>query len=379
MDRLCTIIAQNYLPQAMALLESSRKIYPDIEFFILITDSEDGLEEFLPTATILNLSDLEVNQEWIQEMKTFYDPVEFATALKPFLLLTLLTSKTRTVTFLDPDVILFSELSEGMSAGAEFGIALTPHRLTPSDITSAGYNEIGFLQYGIFNLGYICVGHEALPMLNWWSERLRWYCTRFPNDHIFTDQKWMNFIPALFNFKVIRNFGYDFAPWNIDERPLRLNQGEFTAGDSKLVFIHFSQMSGDLASGRPTPLWSKTITTSQEDMESFTLISQLTDEYSSKLIGFKDQIKRSQNNIDAISKPKILGFHRRKNMIESSLAFTRGVKHKKKYSPHGFDSPSIFVKLNRRLERSDTLNGLRFGLRKDSQRLARKVRNFFQK
>lgn len=379
MDRLCTIIAQNYLPQAMALLESSRKIYPDIEFFILITDSEDGLEEHLPTATILNLSDLEVNQEWIREMKSFYDPVEFATALKPFLLLTLLTPKTRTVTFLDPDVILFSELSEGMSAGAEFGIALAPHRLTPSDITSVGYNEIGFLQYGIFNLGYICVGQEALPMLNWWSERLRWYCTRFPNDQIFTDQKWMNFVPALFNFKVIRNFGYDFAPWNIDERPLRLNQGEFTAGDSKLVFIHFSQMSGDLASGRPTPLWSKTITTSQEDMESFTLISQLTDEYSSKLIGFKDQIKKSQNNTDAISKPKIYGFHRRKKMIESSLAFTRGIKHKKKYSPHGFDLPSICVNLNRRLERSDTLNGLRAGLRKDSQRLARKVRSFFQK
>jgi hypothetical protein len=379
MDRLCTIIAQNYLPQAMALLESSRKVYPSIEFFILITDSEDGLEEYLPSATILNLSDLKVNQEWIQDMQSFYDPVEFATALKPFLLLTLLTPDTRTVTFLDPDIILFSELSEGISAGAEFGIALAPHRLTPSDITSAGYNEIGFLQYGIFNLGYICVGQEALPMLNWWGERLRWYCTRFPNDHIFTDQKWMNFIPALFNFKVIRNFGYDFAPWNIDERPLRLNQGEFTAGDSKLVFIHFSQMSGDLASGRPTPLWSKTITSSQEDMESFALISQLTDEYSSKLIGFKDQIKRSQKNIDIISKPKIHGFHRRKKLIESSLAFYRGFQHNQKNSRHNFELPSICINLNRMLERSDTVNGLRVGLRRDSQRLARKVRSFLQK
>ena len=216
MNRLCTIIAQNYLPQAMALLESARKIYPDIEFYVLITDAISSSQPLLEGARVLLPTDLDIEPEWLSDMQSYYDPVEFATSLKPFLLNTLLTSGVATVTFLDPDILLFSELTQGFEAAKKSGIALSPHRLTPSEIQGKNFGELSFLKYGVFNLGYISVGQSGRPMLEWWGDRLRWFCTRFPDDVIFTDQKWMDLVPALFSLSVIRAFGYDFAPWNIN-------------------------------------------------------------------------------------------------------------------------------------------------------------------
>jgi len=228
MDRLCTIIALNYLPQAMALLDSTQKIYPNIDFFILITDAKSRDQKGLECATVLLPEDLEIPADWLGDMRAYYDPVELATSFKPFLLKTLLSDGVSTATFLDPDILVFSELSEGMSAARRTGIAITPHRLTPMNVVDSHFSELSFLQYGIFNLGYIAVGQKALPMLRWWSERLRWYCTRYPDDVVFTDQKWINFVPAFYDHTVIRNPGYNFAPWNIDERPLSKVNGVFT-------------------------------------------------------------------------------------------------------------------------------------------------------
>ena len=242
MNRLCTIIALNYLPQAMALLDSSRNIHPDSEFYVLITDAKTDTEVQLEGATVLLPEDLKLSPEWLADMRSYYDPVELATSLKPFLLKTLLTNNIDSVTFLDPDIVLFSDLAEGFSMAKNSGIALTPHRLTPSNIHNSNFSELAFLQYGIFNLGYISVGQKALQMLEWWGERLHWYCTRFPYDVVFTDQKWMNFVPAFFEFEVVRNPGYDLAPWNLDERPLSRVGEKYFAGERPLVFIHFSQM-----------------------------------------------------------------------------------------------------------------------------------------
>lgn len=379
MDRICTIIAQNYLPQAMALLESSRNIYPDIEFFVLMTDTNQVDHSFLPTATILTLADVKIPPSWLEDMKTYYDPVEFATALKPFLLSTLLAEGVRTVTFLDPDILLYSELNEGMDAAAQFGIALTPHRLTPSNILKPEYNELGFLQYGIFNLGYICVGQSGKMMLEWWSERLRWYCTRFPNHVVFTDQKWMNFVPALFNFKVIRNFGYDFAPWNIDERPLRLEKGKYIAGDSPLVFIHFSQMSAGLALGKETDLWNKAITNSESDTNSLQLILKLTASYSSTLVAFRIRLsqKPTQNNV-GIDNP-LFGFYKRQKLIQRTLylARTNEVRLKTKTTHHRVRP--LLTSFAKKLEKSATFNGVRAGLSVDLAKIAQRLRNLLHK
>lgn len=378
MNRLCTIIALNYLPQAMALLDSTRKIYPEIEFFVLITDTENRDQKGLESATVLLPEDLDLPSDWLAEMRTYYDPVELATSFKPFLLRTLLKDGVASVTYLDPDILLFSELTDGMIVAENSGIAITPHRLTPVSMTNSHFNELSFLQYGIFNLGYIAVGQKALPMLQWWGERLRWYCTRFPNDVVFTDQKWINFVPAFYEHGVIRNPGYDFAPWNIDERPLSEVAGKFYVNGSPLIFIHFSQMSGALAAGRKTDLWEKGLEHSREGVASLKLISKLTDDYSATLIQFRDSI----GGIPTTSAKKQIGsnasFHYRQKLIRKSIEANRENSDGATRVQTTGKSPDI-SKVIRLIERSATLNGARRGFSQDFPKITQRLRSFFHR
>lgn len=377
MHRLCTIIALNYLPQAIALVESTREVYPDIEFYVLITDTTQREQSNLSNAHILLPEDLDISGDWLSEMRSYYDTVEFATSLKPFLLSTLLVDKVSTVTFLDPDILLFSELTDGFEGAENLGIALTPIRLTPSDVNTSGFSELSFLQYGIFNLGYIAVGHKGKPMLKWWGERLRWYATRYPLDHAFTDQKWMNFVPALFPCQILRNPGYNYTQWNIDERPLNWIGKEIYAGDSRLVFIHFSQMSGVLAAGKKTKYWENALDDSLVNINSLAIISKFTDDYSARLVALKKTLSNDMNTRVPESNIQLLGFHRRQKMISASIKASRsGIENRNAKEPskilNGLPSRTI-----RFLERSSIFNGLLWGWNLDFPKVVSRFRKLF--
>ena len=364
------------MPQAVALLESTRKIYPNIEFYVLITDATSRAHPYLGSASILLSDDLDLPVEWLREMRSYYDPVEFATSLKPFLLSKLLDEGVSTVTFLDPDILLFDNLTEGISAATKYGIALTPHRLTPPNISHPRYNEIMFLKYGIFNLGYISVGQNSKPMLSWWGEKLRWYCTRFPDDDIFTDQKWMNFVPCYFDFKVIRNPGYDFAPWNIDERPITSTGGKLYAGDSALVFVHFSQMSGDLAAGRILNHWQKMLSESIESRNSLDLILRLTTEYSARLVELTRLIAADKDYQPGKVFQTHSSFHQRQKWIRQSMQSALS-DNKVSGKLMKFNGIRInFPKISKALERSEMLNGMRRGFKNDALRINQRFRIF---
>jgi hypothetical protein len=361
MHHLCTIIALNYLPQAIVLIESCREVHPEMEFFVLITDATQREYPSLSGAHVLLPEDLDIPEKWLLEMRSYYDTVEFATSLKPFLLATLLVDKVKTVTFLDPDIILISELTDGFIGAENLGIALTPIRLTPSDVNSNSFSELSFLQYGIFNLGYIAVGHKGKPMLKWWGERLRWFATRYPLGHVFTDQKWMNFVPALFPCQILRNPGYNYTQWNIDERPLNWVDKKIYAGNSRLVFIHFSQMSGVLAAGKKTKYWENALDDSPVSVNSLAIISKFTDDYSARLVALKKILSTDMSTRAPKPNIQLLGFHSRQKMIGASIKASRsGVKNKSvKGTPKILSGRSS--RLIRFLERSSIFNGLLWG------------------
>ena len=366
MDRICTIVALNYLPQAMALLESTRKLYPDIEFFVLIIDAKSNELPYLHTATILVPEDLDIETLWLAQMRSYYDAMELATSLKPFLLETLLVKGVSSVTFLDPDILLYAELSEGMTAAKEFGIALTPHRLTPAHIANSDFTELAFLQFGIFNLGYIAVGQKSKPMLSWWGERLRWFCTKYPKDPVFTDQKWLNFVPAFFEHKIIQNPGYNFASWNINERPLSGQDNELCINGHKLVFIHFSQMSGLLMRGKSVDHWEKSLTNVPNSSKSLEIVSELTHQYSKTLVANRKMI----TEYESFSKFYLQSsFHSKRKLIAKNMNDTSLVRLHNNPALHFISTRKNFVRITLLLEKSASLNGLRDGLLQDYQKI----------
>ena len=299
MHQICTIVATNYIPQALAFLESVREFHPEIPCTILITDGSSVEHDFGPHTRFITSSEIGVDPSRISNMETYYDQVEFATSLKPHLLRTLLSSGSKSVIFLDPDTQLYGNIDDVFELSEGYDAILTPHRLTPIKNKTDFYSEATFLKYGIFNLGFIAVGQSSFPLLEWWCNRLEFDSTRYLNDWIFTDQKWANQFPAYFNCHIYKLPDLNLAPWNLDERYLRLIDGRLYVGDIPLRMIHFSQISSMLAKGIGTDLWESTIDGTSEEIELITLINSVTSIYSSKLQAFSSFDK----HVSIVKKP----------------------------------------------------------------------------
>lgn len=365
MDVICTVIATNYIPQALALMESARKFHPEMDFCVLIADGTTNQYPPLVGARVFIPDELGIDPKIIQEMFSYYDLFELSTALKPFFLKFLLEDGSETVTFLDPDTVLYGKITEALAHARTHEAVLVPHRISPCTKLTTECSEFGFLKYGVFNLGFISVGKKSIPMLEWWAQRLRWFCTRYQGDIWFTDQKWIDLVPALFETKILKHRGYDLAPWNIDERLITTKNNLVFAGDDPLVFIHFSQMSARLAKGLDTPHWKNQLSgLSQElKLETLSFIEKETESYSHKLVDFGRMNSHWAYNTLTRSTAQGKSFHHRKRLIARSISnFSNelsGNQEVLKYSPTFVDR---FTTL---LERSAALNGLRDGLKRD--------------
>lgn len=365
MDSFCTIVNSKYLPQAQILVNSFRREYPDHRFVTLITDIETADFEPLEGCEVVTLKCLGISKEKIQIMSQIYDVVEFATALKPDLLMYLLRDST-TATYLDPDIIVFSRLDFATDMAKEFGVVITPHRLTPSKQLNFGITEFHFLRYGAFNLGFVSVGIKGHSMLKWWSQRLELYSTRFPNGLTFTDQKWIDLVPSFFDHYIVKDPGYNFAPWNIDERNLVLLEDSYFIDSSPLVFIHFSQMSGELAKGLWPDHWLSNFNLSTNKPDRIELINEITDRYRRELL--KEKARFDQYALDGTTLAgEFVPWTKRQKQIDEIL-MGNSIKI---WNP---ENDFFFYKLQRLLLRSALVIGVHQGLREDLKRFRARSR-----
>jgi hypothetical protein len=72
-------------------------------------------------------------------------------------------------------------------------------------------------------------------------ERLKKYCFADKLDGLHTDQKWMDYAPALLreNLCISQNYGLNVSHWNIIERKIT-RENTYYANSDPLVFWHFS-------------------------------------------------------------------------------------------------------------------------------------------
>ena len=237
-----TIVAKNYLAQASILERSFLEFHPEAEFFTLLIDGNSESKENISTqGTILIPSDLDIENETLKRMATIYDVMEFATALKPKALELVLKLTGKNVAYIDPDIEIFKTLDVVVEGLENHPIVLTPHNIFPMPRDGMETSEQAIRYSGIFNLGFIAVSSKALPFLNWWHVRLVTDAVVDFESSLFTDQRWVDFVPALFDVKVLKNPGLNVAYWNIHERDLSRNSvGEVLANGEPLYFYHFS-------------------------------------------------------------------------------------------------------------------------------------------
>jgi glycosyltransferase involved in cell wall biosynthesis len=243
-----TICASNYLASAIALGRSVSTAHGGSRLTVFLLDDPPaevaGVDHIhiVPARTTMPLAD------W-HHYQCFYGVLELATSIKPLCFEHVLAADSDLAIYLDPDIVVFKALDAVTSAIRDgYEVVLTPHILTPLPADGKTPSDLSIMRAGIYNLGFAAFANTARnrAIIAWWGRQLRTQGLVDVNAGLFTDQKWIDFIPALSpSTFIIREPGYNVAYWNLHERTLtRAEDGwrvTFLDGSqSDLAFFHFS-------------------------------------------------------------------------------------------------------------------------------------------
>ncbi len=232
-----TTVTRSYLPFASVLMESVATHHPEASRLVLLLDGE---KEPLEHAEIVRPADVVADQLELEILQGIYTPIEFATALKPALLMHALRSSD-TVVFLDPDMRLFGPMTAALTClRNQTGTLLTPHRVVPPAYERRGLFEGTLLIYGTYNTGFVGATDASHPFLLWWESRLRRDCLADYRNWFWVDQRIADLAPGYFDLDIFRDPTYNVGWWNLDERQLRYVDEVWCVGDERLVLMHYS-------------------------------------------------------------------------------------------------------------------------------------------
>lgn len=241
-----TSAAVNYLPKVRKLCASLRKHHPEFEIVLALADERAPAVDFgaEPIDRVIALGELDIpdRRRWTY----FHTIVELATAIKPYVLVELLRDpEVDRVLYFDPDMVLFSRLDDLLDALDASSVVLTPH-LTRPETTLEGIrdNEISALKHGVYNLGFVGVRNtvEGRRFAQWWADRIYHFCVADIPGGLFTDQRWIDLVPAFFDgVGILKNPRFNVATWNIPTREVTGDHADgFRVDGHPLGFYHFT-------------------------------------------------------------------------------------------------------------------------------------------
>jgi hypothetical protein len=234
-----TIIAPNYLGQALTLKNSLQKYSSDIDFkIILVSDKKVSVDESLESSIIYS-SDIEIDN--YQKVCFSYNILEHCTNIKPACFKFFLNSYDF-IYYIDPDIYFYQSPISINDLFGNMDVLITPHSLTPI-LDDFQPTELEFLRTGTFNLGFL--GIKTSPrvkgFLDWWASRTEEFGINETNSGLFVDQKWMDLAPCFFDFvHISRHPGLNVGYWNLHERKITYKQNVYHVGNAPLIFFHFS-------------------------------------------------------------------------------------------------------------------------------------------
>lgn len=243
MRHYCTLFDSKYLPQGLVLYESLKKHSSEpFELIALAMDEEcwralnalrlpdlkmvqlEGLEYFLE---IESLRKERTHQEYCWTMAS--QLAEFQLKQMPI----------PSITYLDADMMFFSDPKVIFDEIGDRSIAVIPHRFIPSK----KYLEVN----GQFNVSLVHfkntpAGRECLST---WAAQCREKCSATDGCG---DQKYLDAWPAKYgkDLCIIENIGAGLAPWNLANWRIHISKGrlfvEWPSGAWRLaVFYHYHE------------------------------------------------------------------------------------------------------------------------------------------
>lgn len=228
------------------LFNSLKRHHPEMMLHLALADDPRGAIDLSkePFDNVITIFDLDIPDRagWA----FCHSIVELCTAIKPFVLRQLLEREDcDAVLYLDPDIVTFSRLDDIATALDDHNIVLTPHQTVPeSSLVAVMDNEICSLKHGVYNLGFI--GVQATPegkrFAGWWAERVYHFCRADIPNGLFTDQRWIDLVPAFFDgVAILKSPRHNVATWNLTTRQMTGNAPDGLVIDGvPLGFYHFT-------------------------------------------------------------------------------------------------------------------------------------------
>lgn len=241
-----TSVNNNYIPKARILAKTVKKHCPDAKFSLVLADEiPEGLDlelEYFDEIVLVEELGIPVNNLnlWI----FMHTVVELCTAIKGQALVKFLEEGSEKVIYLDPDIAVFDDLHELEHLMDQYDIIITPHQTIPeTEKRDVINNEICSLKHGIYNFGFFAVrnSENGVKYARWWRDRLVEFCYDDIPNGLFTDQRWGDLAPAMFDGVYIwKDAGCNVSTWNLTNRQITFVDGIYYVNGSKLKFYHFS-------------------------------------------------------------------------------------------------------------------------------------------
>jgi|GEM_PF-565210 len=242
-----TSCSVNYLPKARVLARTLKHFHPDSVIVLLLCDEIPSFIDISeePFDHVWQPQDLGYSTAWIFQ----HNVMELCTAVKGRGLVKLLdvAADADLVLYLDPDVVVYHPLDLVLDYIGENEIGLVPHITAPEKFeTGITLTELSVVRHGTYNLGHLIIrpGQTSRQMAQWWADRLDRYCFDDPERGLFTDQRWCDLVPAIFDkVAILRQPNLDVASWNAGSRELVSVGGEqeaYLIDGVPLLTYHFS-------------------------------------------------------------------------------------------------------------------------------------------
>ena len=234
-----TVVTRAGLAHARVLARSFARHHPGDALSILVVDDIEGRvvadgEPF----HVVTVGDIGIERDELHRMALLFGR-QITVALKPWLLDHLLGQHSGAATYLDSHAMIFDSLAQVGDAAASCGVLLVPHVLDPLPRDGLDPDETAILGTGIFSSGIYGVGPTNGGFIEFLKERLRREClVDIPHMRVL-DQRWLDFVPSLFPYRVERDRGVNVAYWNLHERPLTMAGGRILAGGAFLRSFNF--------------------------------------------------------------------------------------------------------------------------------------------
>jgi hypothetical protein len=244
----CTIATRSHLKYVVALGRALERHHPGSVLYVLAIDFGIDATLLRPTnVEIIELTDLAVPE--IGDMKIYFNAFELCNAIKPFLLFYLLSGGLERLIYLDTDIFVVGKFTDLIEMLDRAPFVLSPHWLFPDLSEQSVASVAAVADFGVYNGGLWGVrrDEDSLRMLQWLMRFLPRFGFDDPTKGMYVDQKLLPLLAQLYHsrFGCIEDPGYNVAYWNLHERTIRHENGQYYANERPVVFFHMSGFRPD--------------------------------------------------------------------------------------------------------------------------------------